>query len=99
MIEPQSGHGGASSPGRKANIEREGSLLAAATEDGPLVLRPVVVATGPVTRLIGTGPPGRAGSSLAGTGPAGPSASSFTCTPIARCWSLARNFEASQRKM
>src|SRR6266508_911594 len=101
MIEPQSGQGGASSSGRKANIWRDGSETAAPTEVGPLPVvvprgdggalgplppRPEVGAVGPGTRLIGVGA-------------AGVSASSFTCTPIALCWSLARNFEASQRKM
>src|SRR5262245_10129639 len=115
MMLPQSGHGGASSSGRKANIWREGSETAAPTDVGPeppvgvprgaggtlgpLTPRPEVVATGPGTRLIGTGPPGRAGSLALDVGPAGVSASSFTCTPIALCWSLARNFDASHRKM
>src|SRR5439155_11923015 len=99
MMLPQSGQGGASSSGLKANIEREGSETAAPTDDGPLVPRPVVVATGPGTRLIGMGPPDRAGSPVVDTGPAGTSTSSFTWTPIARCRSLPRNLDASQRKM
>ena len=36
MIEPQSGQGGASSSGRKANGVREGSKLSAPTEGGAL---------------------------------------------------------------
>ncbi len=35
MIEPQSGQGGASSSGWKANIERDGSEPAAPSDDGP----------------------------------------------------------------
>src|SRR5437867_13175725 len=97
MMLPQSGHGGASSSGRKANIWREGSETAAPTEVGPPGPRPVVVATGPGTRVIGTGPPGRAGSPAAGAGPDGLSVPSFACTPIAFCWSLPRNFDASHR--
>src|SRR5262249_13810456 len=101
MMLPQSGHGGASSSGRKANIGRAGSETAAPTDVGPvlpvdaprgvggtlgpLAPRPEVVATGPETRVIGTGPPGRAGSAADGAEPPGPSASSFTWTPIARC--------------
>src|SRR6185295_20419198 len=102
MMLPQSGQGGASSSGRNAKNARDGSEPAAPTDvgPGPLVPLPVVVATGPGTRLIGMGPPGRVGSVAPEAGPAGVvSASSFTCTPMARCWSLARNFDASHLKM
>src|SRR2546425_4451249 len=123
MMLPQSGQGGASSSGRKANMERDGSLAAAPTEpwppepgvlprgDGDVGVEPVVMtrlvavgpATGPDTRLIGTGrgpPPGSDDEALVDApgpeefGPPLPCllSSSFTCTPIARCWSLARNF-------
>src|SRR2546428_3127528 len=110
MMLPQSGQGGASSSGRKANVERDGSEPAAPTDPGPgepsvvprgpgiVAAWPAVttrlVAVGPGTRLIGTGPTARAPGSVAGVVP-----SSFTCTPIACCWSLTRNLDASQRKM
>src|SRR5438093_2273308 len=63
MIEPQSGHGGASSSGRKANMERDGSLAAAPTEPWPPEPGDVprgegLVALGPVvaTRLVAAWP-------------------------------------------
>src|SRR5687767_13486435 len=109
MIEPQSGHGGASSSGRNANIDREGSEPAAPTDAGPepgAEPRGDGTPTGPVMVVVLIGPgdrltgmrPGRAGVSPAGWPPGSP-VSSFTCTPMARCWSLFRNFEAIQRKM
>ena len=63
MMLPQSGHGGASSSGRKANMERDGSLAAAPTEPWPPEPGEEprgegVVLTGPVvtTRLVAVGP-------------------------------------------
>ena len=50
MMLPQSGQGGASSSGLKANIGRAGSETAAPTDEGPLVPRPMVVATGEIIR-------------------------------------------------
>src|SRR5438094_789748 len=130
MMLPQSGQGGASSSGRKANMERDGSLAAAPTEpwppgpgdvprgEGVVPVGPVVTTrlvavgplTGPETRLIGTGrgpvpgsgeeaPPDAPGPEEADAPLPCTLSSSFTCTPIARCWSLARNLDASHRKM
>src|SRR5882762_8582015 len=130
MMLPQSGQGGASSSGRKANMERDGSMAAAPTEPWPpepgevprgagvVLVGPVLTTrlvaegplTGPETRLIGTGrgppteyedeaPPEAPGPDEADDPLPCSVPSSFTCTPIARCWSLARNFDASHLKM
>src|SRR5436309_14130858 len=71
----QSGQGGASSSGRKANIERDGSLAAAPTEPWPPGPGDVprgegVVVVGPVvtTRLVAVGPPIGPETRLIGTG-------------------------------
>ena len=77
MIEPQSGHGGASSSGRKANGARLVSCPAAApTDDG---------ADGPGTRVTGIGPEVGRGTATSGVTfvSGAPSPSGFTCTPIA----------------
>src|SRR6185436_44932 len=100
MIEPQSGHGGASSSGRNANGARLVSEPAAAPTDDGAAAGPGVSATG-----IGL-PLGRGNGTVPGAGWCGAtfdspavSPSGFTCTPIASAASRPRNFEPSQRKL
>src|SRR2546425_7797348 len=90
MMLPQSGQGGASSSGRKANMEREGSLAAAPTEPWPPVPGVVprgagVVLVGPVvtTRLVAVGPLTGPETRLIGTGRGPPTESEDEAPPEA----------------